>query len=319
MTQESVLQRAKQGDAEAIASVINYLLKDKNILAKVINHQNLNLKILLESSQILEQDESISLIYKLIQKLEINKIKSIQIYALKTGCGSVVWEKEICLQASDKTSHKNNKYQKSSKSSENKNKFKLYPVWFPYPISWMRMALLSTIGLPGLPLIMMGVGVIVLSLKTYDKNIQSNMMIILGVAFLFISILVISLFFFIAKLCIKSIFPNYAKKIFKYSHSLWEGFYGTFAIAASSTVMLAMIVDANLSVCQFIYANQTEAWECAGKQTGRIARAIINSIEKQNYFGETWFFRWMVITAYLYQIEYLTKNYLMPKILRKKN
>ncbi len=34
MTQTSLLQRAKQGDAEAIASVINYLIKDKKIIAK---------------------------------------------------------------------------------------------------------------------------------------------------------------------------------------------------------------------------------------------------------------------------------------------
>jgi len=50
MTQTSLLQRAKQGDAEAIASVINYLIKDKKIIAKASVKDGC-LKIILESTE----------------------------------------------------------------------------------------------------------------------------------------------------------------------------------------------------------------------------------------------------------------------------
>jgi hypothetical protein len=36
MTQPNLLELAKQGDAQAIASVINYLLQPKDITAKVL-------------------------------------------------------------------------------------------------------------------------------------------------------------------------------------------------------------------------------------------------------------------------------------------
>ncbi len=55
MTQPNLLELAKQGDAQAIASVINYLLKPKNITAKVVLKNNC-LQVMLESVQVPEQE-----------------------------------------------------------------------------------------------------------------------------------------------------------------------------------------------------------------------------------------------------------------------
>jgi aryl-alcohol dehydrogenase-like predicted oxidoreductase len=65
MTQPNLLEVAKQGDAQAIASVINYLLKPKNITAKVILKDSC-LQVMLESVQVPEQESSVTFIIKVI-------------------------------------------------------------------------------------------------------------------------------------------------------------------------------------------------------------------------------------------------------------
>ena len=57
MIQPNLLELAKQGDAQAIASVINYLLQPKDITAKVVLKDGC-LQVMLESFQVPEQESS---------------------------------------------------------------------------------------------------------------------------------------------------------------------------------------------------------------------------------------------------------------------
>jgi citrate lyase synthetase len=96
MTKTSLLQRAKQGDAEAIASVINYFIKDKKIIATASVKDGC-LKIILESTEIPDRQESVTLIHKLMKKLEVKTIKSVRVYGKKIGNNSSVWTFILCV------------------------------------------------------------------------------------------------------------------------------------------------------------------------------------------------------------------------------
>lgn len=157
MTQPNLLELAKQGDEQAIASVMNHLLKDKGITAKAVRKDDC-LMVILESAQAPEQTSSVEFIHKLMMKLGIESIKSVRVYGKQAGQPSSAWMKTLNLTS------KLEEQKKQTISSETPHQGKLQAIadrwsaWFPYPSSWLRALSLA---------VPTYAGVVVLSLEVW--------------------------------------------------------------------------------------------------------------------------------------------------------
>jgi len=168
MTQQSTLALVKQGDVQAINSVINYLLKKKKIKAGASLKDNC-LFLVLESDIPLEKDITIHLVREMLYKLAIANIKEAKIESRLENSSKASWVGTIDLKSVAKSSAKENSQKSAivpptpqpsnplptqlSTSPENQNnnksenqettpattpeKFAWSP-WFPYPSSWLR-------------------------------------------------------------------------------------------------------------------------------------------------------------------------------------
>jgi hypothetical protein len=94
MTQLSALELAKQGDAEAIAILINRSLQPKGIKAEARRLGD-RLDIILQSDQVPNQKALELVIRRGMLTLQIDAIKTIHIYARRTGSDALAWESEF--------------------------------------------------------------------------------------------------------------------------------------------------------------------------------------------------------------------------------
>jgi hypothetical protein len=81
MSQNQIILQAKQGDSQAIETLLNYFLNPKGITAKV-NMKNNSLKIVLESAQMADKDILSAWVEKTIISLEIFNIDDVKVYFL---------------------------------------------------------------------------------------------------------------------------------------------------------------------------------------------------------------------------------------------
>lgn len=311
MSQQSLLQLAKQGNTDAIASTINYLLKDQNINATASIDNNC-LKIILESQEIINQESLLPFVHKLVLKLEIKTIDSLKIYAIQAGENLPLWTTSIPLNL-DKNKLKN---QDQQKQTNHKVHFNKYPMWLPYPSSLWRTLLLTIVGLPLAQVVVLGVLLIFIGFATSQLSAGSYFIIALGILLLLVSVLIISFFHSIAKRFIKKIFPKY--NILKYSNNLWEGLYGTIIISISSLIILTIFAQLSFYDCQSLYNRSNDVWACAGRYTGKFAKITVDSIQKQDFMNKPWFSIWLIIVVFLYQIEFIIKSQLISKIKARK-
>ncbi len=93
MTQPNLLELAKQGDASAIADVISYFMQPQGITAKAVLKNNC-LEVIIEASQVPDQQQSVAQISKLINHLQIGPRKVV-VYAKQKGTNSLVWYQEF--------------------------------------------------------------------------------------------------------------------------------------------------------------------------------------------------------------------------------
>ncbi|MDZ8034101.1 MULTISPECIES: hypothetical protein [unclassified Nostoc] len=96
MTQPNILKLAKQGDAEAIASLMNRHLYPKGINAKVA-FQDACLEVTLESAQVLNQQILVAFIRKGLTALGAASVERVKIYGQQTGKEFPTWSKEFDL------------------------------------------------------------------------------------------------------------------------------------------------------------------------------------------------------------------------------
>ncbi|MDZ8257488.1 hypothetical protein [Nostoc sp. ChiQUE01b] len=96
MNSQSILALAKQGDANAIAALINNSLKGKRIVAKVAKKDDC-LQIILESSQVLNQELLVSTIRKGLMSLAPESVNYIKIYARPSVASPVLWSERFSL------------------------------------------------------------------------------------------------------------------------------------------------------------------------------------------------------------------------------
>jgi DNA-binding transcriptional regulator YhcF (GntR family) len=96
MTQPNLLELAKQGDAQAIASLMNRQLQPKGITAKVAL-KDACLQIMLESAQVPNQQALVAFIRKSIVGLGAASIERVKIYGRQTGEEFPAWNQEFEL------------------------------------------------------------------------------------------------------------------------------------------------------------------------------------------------------------------------------
>lgn len=130
MSQQNVLESAKQGDPNAIAVLINRNLQQKGIAAKV-SRKDACLRIMLESSEVPNQSNLVELVCNGIKKLEVVGIDTLQVFGRQAGNDVPSWSQSIVLGA-DQSSISQNQGQisnlhpsKSRLASEDETGFKV--------------------------------------------------------------------------------------------------------------------------------------------------------------------------------------------------
>lgn len=96
MTATNLLEQAKHGDAEAIASLMNKALETKGIKVQV-NIKDDSLTVTAEAQELPEQSFMVDYVRKCISKLNLARIKTIYIRGQLTGSKYPAWRQTIDL------------------------------------------------------------------------------------------------------------------------------------------------------------------------------------------------------------------------------
>ena len=196
-----------------------------------------------------------------------------------------------------------------------------WSTWFPYPGSWLRALILVPIAFPGARLIVFGfAGAIVTAIAN-----SPVLLIFFLVSGLLIPTIILSFpyhfFWFIWKKQPPTRWPKWVPG----SSSLWQAFYATVVIGISFLTILATFAGFWFLSCKLSQATAEELGGCMGRGIGRAAGAIFSSTDNtfdgsgRGAVVRPWFVIWLIIAAYLYQIEYLAKQRFIPwlKALRR--
>jgi len=119
MSQQNLLELAKQGDANAIATLINRVLQPQGITAKA-SIKNGCLQIMLEAQPAPDQQVIVSLVYDELVSLGINSFNRVKIYGRETGDDFPSWQQELNLVSStpeETVEHSTSTTHQSSESS----------------------------------------------------------------------------------------------------------------------------------------------------------------------------------------------------------
>jgi len=96
MTQLNILELAKQGDAKAIAALMNRQLQPKGITAKA-TLKDCCLQIMLEAAQVPNQQVLVAWVRKSITSLGAESIEKVMLYGRQTGEEFPAWSQELEL------------------------------------------------------------------------------------------------------------------------------------------------------------------------------------------------------------------------------
>ncbi|OUC13948.1 MAG: hypothetical protein B0A82_14255 [Alkalinema sp. CACIAM 70d] len=91
---QQVLELAQQGNADAIAFLLNRTLKPQGIEAKVAN-SDARLQILLEGLDTPDETRMVSLVTQGVQKLQIATVSQLHIYGKQTGGKETAWKRSF--------------------------------------------------------------------------------------------------------------------------------------------------------------------------------------------------------------------------------
>ena len=94
MTQPNLLELAKQGDVNAIATLMNRKLQPKGIIAKA-GMKNDCLQIVLSAAEVPPQQTLVALIHKSMTSLGAEAIKRVKVYGKQTGEEIPAWDEEF--------------------------------------------------------------------------------------------------------------------------------------------------------------------------------------------------------------------------------
>ncbi|MGJ5675683.1 MAG: hypothetical protein ACR9NN_19055 [Nostochopsis sp.] len=103
MTQANIFQLAKQGDVQAITSLMNSQLQLKDVIAKV-TIKNGYLQVRLESLHIPDQQNLVNYVRQEIIGLKSEFIKKVKIYGFQQGKSFPCWSQNLNLESQPKYS-----------------------------------------------------------------------------------------------------------------------------------------------------------------------------------------------------------------------
>jgi hypothetical protein len=98
MTQQNLLELAKQGNSKAIACLLRPKLKSQGIAVKA-DIKNDCLIVFLESDEVPDEQASVEFIKKEVEKLEIAFLHVVKVYARQQGEYHPIWIKEFEIAA----------------------------------------------------------------------------------------------------------------------------------------------------------------------------------------------------------------------------
>ncbi|MGB3532307.1 MAG: hypothetical protein WBA13_02195 [Microcoleaceae cyanobacterium] len=279
------LKLAKKGDPKAIQAVINHLLKDRNITAKV-SLKNDAVHIILQSQDVISQALSTASLMKVLQKINAPYINTAIIQAKTQGQVNPVWTECIPL---------NTQYKPQPEIPQIKEKKSLFsvqwPMLFPYPSSWLRTVIL-----------LLWTGIIVRIFGFWGALFAGILSLIADDPILFLQILGISLLG--SCLVLSYVYhlidfnkPSNSPRWFPRPVKLWEGIYAPIVLVLSFIIVILLCFPfVPLNECTLSSASQSS-----------YCRRILNS-----YFDELEVYAtiiWLLSIAYLYQIEYLLRTH----------
>ena len=96
MTQPNILELAKQGNAEAITTLMNRQLQPKGITVKAVLKEGC-LQVMLESSQVPDEQAMVAFVCKGMTSLGAKSITKLRIYGKQAGEDFPAWVKEFIL------------------------------------------------------------------------------------------------------------------------------------------------------------------------------------------------------------------------------
>ncbi|BAZ52652.1 hypothetical protein NIES4103_53170 [Nostoc sp. NIES-4103] len=195
-----------------------------------------------------------------------------------------------------------------------KHKFQKFhwPVWFPYPSSWLRALILVPIVLFGIRLIAFSLtGAIISFSRNTPKLLILSTLFGLLIPTIFLAFVYHIFWFFWGNRSYDNRFPKWMLSLI----SLWSGFYATVVIGLSFLIVLFIFSELVFSNCKLSYEIAEELSGYAGCITGRATKVIFKSIENKTFINKPWFLIWFLTATYLYQIEYLFSQCLIPKVI----
>jgi len=96
MTSQDTLQRARNGDVGAIATLLNQVLHAKGMVAKVsLTHTRL--KILVESEQVPDAEQLTTYLRSSLIKLAATHIHTVQVYGRQSASNTPAWNRTFAL------------------------------------------------------------------------------------------------------------------------------------------------------------------------------------------------------------------------------
>jgi hypothetical protein len=123
-SQSTLLNKAKSGDLTAIQGVLNYLLKNDRIFAKV-NLSNQYLQVTIVGETIPDQEKQVKLITNFVKQLNLNFVEKLQILAWRKGYSSCAWTEQINLKERQTFNYSSNSSSQSYQQQQQKNSYRL--------------------------------------------------------------------------------------------------------------------------------------------------------------------------------------------------
>ncbi|MDB9313349.1 hypothetical protein PN462_09585 [Spirulina sp. CS-785/01] len=124
MTQPQLIQQAKQGNAKAIATLINQSLKTKKIQVVKYSFKEGCLNLMLEGEEVPAQDAMTNLVRQGLTKINSPKLQTVQLHAKKKGQPTTIWQQTIDFPSAktqtnnrSTSSHNSQRLQKNYKTS----------------------------------------------------------------------------------------------------------------------------------------------------------------------------------------------------------
>ncbi len=312
----NALKLAKNGDPKAIQSVINYLLKDKNITT-LVSLKTDYLHIILESEaadgkclarremfgetenvwrqptrqdsqpvkianpSISQQFSTVSII-KILNKINAPYISTAVIQAKIKGQANPVWTECIQLNALPEAETPQTQQKKTSS-------FFYWPMWFPYPSSWLRTIIL-----------LLWTGIIVRIFGFWGVFFAGVLSLISDNPILFLQILGVSLLG--SCLVLSYVYhlidfkkPSNSPRWFPRPVKLWEGVYAPIVLVISVIVVIILC---------FPFVPLNECTLSSASQSSYCRRVLSRYSDELGVYATV---IWLLSISYLYQIEYLLR------------